>query len=91
MSFFALLSFLLAAGFLVAAFVRPRVVGTERFRSAMMLFFAALILHDLASMIPFVGLVTMPIGYGLALWSFWDLCLALAAHTASDRSGSDEF
>ena len=92
MSFFAPLSFLLAAGFLVAAFVRQRVAGTEAFQKALMLFFAALIVHDLASAIPYMGIVTVPIGYGIALWSFRDLCLALGARAdSSQRGGIDEF
>jgi len=93
MSFFAPLSFLLAAGFLVAAFVRQRVAGTEAFQKALMLFFAALIVHDLVSGIPVVGpyfgMVAVPIGYGLALWSFRDLCLALGARADLDQ-GADE-
>ncbi|MFZ1936767.1 MAG: hypothetical protein WCB27_08070 [Thermoguttaceae bacterium] len=35
----------LAAGFLAAAYVRQKVVGTEAFQRAMMIFFAAAILH----------------------------------------------
>ena len=55
MGFFDALSFLLAAGFLVAAFVRQKVVGTEAFQKAMMLFLAALVLHDLVPGLPVVG------------------------------------
>jgi len=70
MGFFDILAFLLGGGFLVAAFVRQRVVGTEAFQKAMMLFFAALILHDLVTAIPmagaYLGVVAVPVGYGLA-------------------------
>ena len=91
MGFFDALAFLLGGGFLVAAFVRQRVVGAEGFQKAMWLFFAALILHDLASAIPYMGLITAPIGYGLALWSFKELCSALAARDVSSQRGDDEF
>jgi len=92
MSFLDAFSILLAGGFLATAFVRQRVVGTEAFQKALMLFFAALIVHDLASAIPYMGLITVPVGYGLALWSFRGLCLALAARAgSSQRGGVDEF
>jgi hypothetical protein len=96
MGFFDGLCFLLAAGFLVAAFVRQKVAGTEAFQKAMMLFFIALVVHDLVTAIPmagaYLGIIAVPVGYGLALWSFRDLCLALAARTgSSQRGGADEF
>jgi hypothetical protein len=91
MGVFGVLAFLLGGGFLAAAFLRHKLVGTERFQRAMWLFFFALILHDLASAIPYMGLITVPIGYGLALWSFRDLCLAVAAHGDSSERGAGEF
>lgn len=94
MGFFDMLAFLLAAAFLVAAFVRQKAVGTEGFQRAMMVFFAALIIHDLVPAIPiagtYLGIVAGPVGYGLALWSFRDLCLAIAARTNSNNLARDE-
>ncbi len=93
MGFFDALSFLLAAGFLVAAFVRQKVAGTEAFQKAMMLFFAALVLHDLVPGLPVVGQflgIAALVGYAVALWSFRDLCLALAARDGSSQRGGDE-
>jgi hypothetical protein len=91
MGFFDILAFFLAGGLLVAAFVRQPVVATETFQRAMMLFFAALVVHDLISGIPvvgfYLGMVAVPIGYALALWSFRELCLAVAARTGSRQDG----
>ncbi len=87
---FGALAFLVGGGLLVAAFIRQKVVGTEAFQRAMMLFFAALIVHDVAGGIPFVGMVAVPIGYGLALWSFRDLCSVVAARTSSSQRGDAE-
>ena len=75
----------------MTAFMRQQVAGTEAFQKAMTLFLAALIVHDLASAIPYMGYITVPIGYGIALWSFRELCLALAAADAKQRGGADEF
>ena len=47
--------FRFAVGFLVTAFMRQQVAGTEAFQKAMTLFLAALIVHDLASAIPYMG------------------------------------
>ncbi len=65
MGFFDVLAFLLGGGFLVAAFVRQRVVGTEAFQQAMWLFFAALILHDLRPQYPLWASSRCPSGMGL--------------------------
>jgi hypothetical protein len=91
MGFFNVLAALLAAGFLAAAFVRQQVVGTAAYQKAMMLFFTAVILCDVATAIPvagaYFGVVAVPVGYGLVLWSFRELCLALAARVDSGQRG----
>ncbi len=75
----------LAAGFLAAAFVRQKVVATEAFQKAMTIFFAAAILYFVGGAIPFVNMVAAPIGLGLSLWSFRELCLAVAGRDAANR------
>ena len=71
MAFFAVL----AAGFLATAFVRPKVVGTEAFKHAMTVFFAAAILHDFGRRFPFVGLVAarsdLGLGCGASMACAW--------------------
>ena len=91
MGAFGSLALLVGAGFLAAAFMRQKLVGTEEYRNAMTLFFAGLILHDLASAIPYMGVVAVPLGYGLLLWCFRDVCLAIANSGRTARGETEEY
>lgn len=83
MDVFAAFSLLLAAGFIVAGFFRPRIVDPAAFRRAIGLLVAALILYYPISAIFYVGVylsfVARPLGFVLGVISFRVFCLALIA------------
>lgn len=80
MDFFSALSLLLASGFLVTGFLRPRMIDPAAYRKALTLLLAALILYYPVSALFAVGVylsfVARPVGFVLGVVSFRLLCLA---------------
>jgi|WetSurMetagenome_2_1015567.scaffolds.fasta_scaffold482668_1 hypothetical protein len=94
MDFFAAFSMLLAVGFLALAFLRQRIADPAAYHRALFLFLMALVCYfgiPLLFMVGiYLGIITMPIGFVLAVLSFRDLCRSLIAHPANEAANGTQ-